>query len=78
MTREEALFKLEQSPYDPQLIQQDFVYVAAKLGISTDDLHGYHEILRKFYWDYRNRLRVFELGEWILSRITGTRRGGAY
>ncbi len=78
MTREEAAAKLEQPPYDPQLMSQDFDYVAAKLGISRDDLRGYETMPKKYYWDYRNQQRVFQLGEQILSRIAGTRRGGAF
>jgi len=78
MTHEEALAKLEPLPYDPELIQLDFDYIATKLGISTDELRDYHEMPSKFYWDYRNQRRIFELGEWVLSRIAGTRRGGAF
>ena len=78
MTREEALVKLEGSPYDPELIQQDFHYIATKLGIDTEELRRYHEMPKKFYWDYRNQRRLFELGEWVLLRIAGTRRGGAF
>lgn len=78
MTRDEALSELEQPPYDSELMQQDFNYVATKLGISSDELRGYHEMPRKYYWDYRNQHRIFELGEWVLSRFTGARRGGAF
>lgn len=78
MTREEALAKLKQPPYDPATIQQDFNYIATKLGISSDELRHYHEMPKKFYWDYRNRRRVFEVGQWILSHVAGTRRGGAF
>jgi hypothetical protein len=78
MTREEALAKLEQSPYDPEVIQQDFDYVATKLGISSDELHGYLGLPEKYYWDYPNSKRFFEIGEKILSRVAGTKRGGAY
>jgi len=78
MTREEALARLEQPPYDPGLMQQDFDYVSTKLGIRADELRRYHEMPRKYYWNYRNQRRIFELGEWVLSRIAGTRRGGAY
>jgi hypothetical protein len=60
------------------LIQQDFDYIATKLGITADELRGYHEMPRKFYWDYRNQRHIFKLGEWVLSRIAGTRRGGAF
>jgi N-acetyl sugar amidotransferase len=78
MTRDEALAELEQPPYDPELMQQDFNYVATKLGISSAELTGYLEMPRKYYWDYRNQRRIFELGEWVLSRFTGARRGGAF
>lgn len=78
MTRDEALAQLEQPAYDPELVRQDFEYVAAKLGVSRDNLRSYHEMPKKFYWDYRNQYRVFKVGEWMLSRIAGTRRGGAF
>ncbi len=78
MSRDEALAKLDTSPYALDLIKQDFDYIAAKLGISSDELRGYHEMPQKFYWDYRNQRRIFELGEWVLSRLAGTRRGGAF
>lgn len=78
MTREEALAELEQPSYDPDLIQRDFDYIATKLGISTAELRSYHEMPKKFYWDYRNQRKLFAVGEWILSRIAGTRRGGAF
>lgn len=78
MTREAALSELEKPPYDPSLIQQDFDYVAAKLGISAEELTGFHEMPKKFYWDYKNQRRMFAWGEWVMARIAGTRRGGAY
>lgn len=78
ITRDLALRELEKPPYDPETIEQDFEYVATKLGISINELRGYHEMLKKFYWDYRNQhallgriektVRIFGLG----------RRGGAF
>lgn len=78
MSRDEALSKLEEPPYDPDLIEQDFDYIATKLGIRNEELRSYHEMPKKFYWDYRNQHNIFELGEWVLSRLAGTRRGGAF
>ena len=78
MTREDALTRLEQPPYDPELMQQDFEYVAIKLGIDTDELSRLQEIPKKFYWDYRNLNHLFRLGEWVLSKVAGTSRGGAF
>lgn len=78
MTRDEALAQLGQPPYNPELMRQDFDYVATKLGISSDELRSYHEMPKKFYWDYRNQCRIFKVGEWVLLRVAGTRRGGAF
>lgn len=78
MTRDEALSKLEQSPYDEELIRQDFDYIATKLRISSDELRSYLQMPHKYYWDYPNRKRAFEFGESVLRKISNTRRGGAY
>lgn len=78
MTRDEALQKLEQPPYDEELIEQDFDYTATKLGISSDELRRYRDMPLKFYWDYANRKSAFEFGEQVLRRVSNIRRGGAY
>jgi N-acetyl sugar amidotransferase len=78
MTRDEALAKLAESPYDTNLIKQDFEYIATKLGISSDELRSYQDMPLKNYWDYKNRKIFFEIGEKILARIANTKRGGAY
>lgn len=78
MTRDEAIAKLEQSPYDPELIEQDFEYIATKLGIGSDELRRYHEMPKRYYWDYKNYNSGYELGEKIMARLAGTKRGGAY
>lgn len=54
MTREEALIELEKKPYDPENIKDDFKYIATKLGITVEELHGYFDMPLKFYWDYKN------------------------
>jgi hypothetical protein len=78
MTREDALARLEQPPYDPDLMEQDFQYVAKKLGISRAELREYCEMPKRYYWDYRNQRAIFDWGERVLSWFGGTRRGGAY
>jgi N-acetyl sugar amidotransferase len=78
MTREEALKELERPPLDAVVAEQEFQYVATKLRISVDELRSYHEMPKKFYWDYRNQKKLFDLGEWVLTRLAGARRGGAY
>jgi len=78
MKRDDALAELEKSPYDPTTIEQDFNYIATKLGITSEELRGYHAMPKKFFWDYRNQHGLFDLGEKVLNTISGARRGGAY
>jgi hypothetical protein len=78
MTRDQAMAELEKPPYDPETINQDFAYIATKLGITVDELRRYHELPKKFYWDYKNRKKLFDVGEKVLGLIAGTRRGGAF
>ncbi|SMC43390.1 N-acetyl sugar amidotransferase [Desulfocicer vacuolatum DSM 3385] len=78
MDRGKALELLEVPPYDTERIQQEIEYVAAKLGISEAKLHSYHQMPKNFYWNYRNKCRRIQLGEKIMSKISGTRRGGAF
>ena len=78
MTREQALAELEKLPYDPETIEQEFNYIATKLGIGADELRKYHQMPQKFYWDYHNQQHIFEWGEKILGMLARTRRGGAY
>ncbi|OSO90597.1 LPS biosynthesis protein [Cylindrospermopsis raciborskii CENA303] len=78
MTRDEALSKLEQPALDLATVEQEFNYIATKLGISTDELRGYHQMPKKFYWDYRNQHRLFAWGEKVLGVIAKTQRGGAF
>ena len=53
MTREDALDKLSKPAYDNSLIEQEFAYIATKLGISTKELRDYFTMPKKFYWDYK-------------------------
>ena len=69
MTRDEALKKLESPAYDPATIEEDFNYIATKLGISADELRGYFNLPKKFYWDYRNQESVFRFGAHVLKAI---------
>jgi N-acetyl sugar amidotransferase len=76
MTRDAALRELEKLPYDAASQSNDFNYVATKLDISTDELRRYHEMPKKYYWDYRNQERFFRLGSRVLA-AAGLGRGGA-
>lgn len=69
MAREEALERLKQPSYDPTTIDEDFEYIATKLGISVHELRGYHEMPLKTYKDYKNQEWLFDLGAKVLKAI---------
>jgi N-acetyl sugar amidotransferase len=69
MTRDEALERLKQPAYDPTTIDEDFEYIATKLGISVKELRGYHEMPLKTYKDYNNREWLFDLGAKTLKAL---------
>ncbi|WP_417449432.1 N-acetyl sugar amidotransferase [Kordiimonas sp.] len=75
MTREEALEKLRVPAFDPETIDQDFEYIATKLGITTDELRGYFNAPNKSYKDYRNQRSIYTVGAKVM-RALGMELGG--
>jgi N-acetyl sugar amidotransferase len=73
MSRDEALKRLESPAYDPATIEQEFNYIATKLGIPPEELRHYLTMPKKFYWDYQNRESVFRLGAKVLKAIGAER-----
>lgn len=69
MTRQDALEQLKKPAYDPATIDEEFEYIATKLGISVEELRSYHTMPLKTYRDYRNQAWMFELGSRILKAI---------
>ena len=69
MTRETALENLKKPAYDPSSIEEEFNYIATKLGISSDELKHYFNLPKKYYWDYRNQQYLFRLGAKMLYFI---------
>lgn len=78
MSREEALEELNKPSYDPELIDQDFNYIAKKLNIENIDLKKFHEMPKKYWHDYKNLNNIFKISEKVLQYISGTRRGGSF
>jgi len=66
MTRDAAIEKLEKPAYDPATIDDEFNYIATKLGISSDDLRQYFTMPQKYYWDYENQQNIFKFGARVL------------
>jgi N-acetyl sugar amidotransferase len=67
MTRGDALEKLKQPAYNTETIEEDFEYIATKLGISVDELRHYHSMPKKTFRDYNNLERLFDLGSKMLK-----------
>ncbi|MFT4906440.1 MAG: N-acetyl sugar amidotransferase [Oleispira sp.] len=75
MTREDALEKLKSPAYDPDTIDEDFEYIANKLGISVEELRGYFNAPNKTYEDYKNQQSLYDFGAKIM-RTLGLEKGG--
>ena len=78
ITREEALNKLNEPSISNEDIMLEYDYIANKLGVSTDEMQGFMEMPKKYYWNYKNISGIFSIGERLLSVIESTRRGGAF
>lgn len=78
MTRDEALDALQSPPYDSSTISDDIEYVAGKLDISKAELMSYHQMPRRYYWDYRNSHLVLGSIEKMVTLLKFARRGGAF
>lgn len=66
MKRIHAIELLKKPAYDPETIEDEFNYIATKLGISADELKHYFSIPKKFYSDYKNQQNIFKLGASVL------------
>ena len=69
LTREAALEKLKVPAYNLQTIDDEFNYIATKLGITPKELRGYFNMPKKFYWDYKNQEKIFNLGAKVLQKF---------
>lgn len=69
MNREEALEKLKKPAYDSATIDDDFQYIATKLGVSVEELRCYHSMPLKSYKDYPNQEWMFDLGAYVMKKL---------
>lgn len=67
MQRLEALEMLKKPAYNSETIEEDFNYIATKLGITKSELETYFNSPKKFYWDYKNQEWLFNLGAKFLK-----------
>lgn len=69
MKREDAIEKLKKPAYNPETIDDEFNYIATKLGISGDQLRGHFNAPKKFYQDYKNQQNIFKAGAKALKML---------
>lgn len=55
LTREEALDRISRPEMDEHFLQEEFEYVAHKLGLTVEELEELFESPRKTYRDYKNK-----------------------
>jgi len=73
MTRDEAVSLLRKPAYDTNTIDEEFKYIAKKLGIAPSELKNYQDMPKKFYWDYKNQQKIFRVGAKIMNLIGAER-----
>jgi N-acetyl sugar amidotransferase len=73
LTREEALEKIAIKAYDEETVEQDFEYIATKLGVSVQELKTIMQGENKSYKDYKNQMSIIELGTKVL-RVLGIQK----
>lgn len=69
MTRPDALEKLKVPAFDEATIDQDFEFVAAKLGITVDELRGYFRAPNKTFRDYKSQQYTFMIGAKVMKAL---------
>lgn len=74
MSRDEALERISQPEMDEHFLQQEFEYVAHKLGLNVDELQGLFESPRRTYKDYANKRWMISLGANVLRKVGSEKR----
>lgn len=69
LERAEALRLLAAPSYDSQTIDEEFGYIASKLGISVDELRHYHRMPLKSFRDYKNQAFMFDFGSRVFKLV---------
>ena len=62
MTREQALERIEHPEMDEHFLQQEFEYVASKLGLTVNELQEIFDGENKTYRNYHNKRWLIGLG----------------
>ena len=69
LLRKDAMETLKKPAYNKEHINDEFNYIAKKLGITSSELNKYLNMPKKFYWDYNNQERIFNFGAKVLQKL---------
>jgi len=69
MTRELALEKLKETPYNKEIMVNDMEYIAKKMGISINEFEDIIKGENKTYKDYKNSLSIIEISIKIAKKL---------
>ena len=67
ITRDEALKKLQEPPYNPIELKKDFNYIAIKLGINADQLRSIYNQENKYHYNYKSKEKLLSVILWFLK-----------
>lgn len=74
ITREEALEKLKDKPFDEEKVKEDKKYIAKKFGISLEELETYLALPPKTYVDFPNSRKFIEFCYGIYNKYLNKKR----
>lgn len=69
LERDRAIEMLKTPSYNIETIDDEFEYIATKLGITVEELRVYFNMPKKYYWDYKNQEALFNFGARVLQFI---------
>jgi N-acetyl sugar amidotransferase len=69
LSREAALEKIALKAYDEATVEQDFEYIATKLGLSVAELKEIMQGENKSYRDYKSQMPIIDLGTKVLRAL---------
>ena len=69
MTRDQALDRISRPEMDEHFLNQEFEYVAHKLGLTVDELQRFFDMPKKTYRDYRNKRDLIGFGANVMRNL---------
>jgi N-acetyl sugar amidotransferase len=69
MTRDQALDRISLPEMDEHFLNQEFEYVAHKLGLTVDELQVLFYMPKKTFRDYKNKRNLIGLGTTVMKKL---------